>query len=126
MKTLAICTLISILAVFPTGAGEPPAAGHAVSTIWTSMSQIAGTVLIRSDSSTGPEGSKEFTATCTIGYRTGGQKSEIIPVLTLPPLKNDNYAIELVAGELRVTSKNSGNMIVTLLLRNLVPALLAE
>lgn len=129
MKTLAIFTLISVFVILPTKAEEPPKGKGEVNTIWTSMERIDGTVLMRSDMSTGPEGSKNFTRTCTVGYMTattGNKKGEFVPVLVLPPIKNDAYAMKVVDGQLRVTTKNTGSMVVTLNLRNLVPSLLAE
>jgi hypothetical protein len=129
MKTLAICTLISVFVIFCTNAEESPKDKREVNTIWTSMERIDGTVLMRSDVSTGPEGSKNFTRTCTVGYNTattGNKEGEFVPVLALPSLKNDAYIMKVADGELRVTTKNAGSMVVTLNLRNLVPSLLAE
>jgi|688.fasta_scaffold492824_1 hypothetical protein len=129
MKTLAICTLISVFVIFCTNAEEPPKDKREVNTIWTSMERIDGTVLMRSDVSTGPEGSKNLTRSCTVGYKTaptGNKEGEFVPVLALPPLKNDAYIMKVADGELRVTTKNAGSMVVTLNLRNLVPSLLAE
>jgi len=129
MKTSYISALISVFVIISTNAEEPPKDNREINTIWTSMDQIDGTVLIRSDVSTGPERSKNYTRTCTIGYmtaKTDSKEGEFIPVLSLPSLKNDDYMIKVIDGELKVTTKNAGNMVVTLNLRNLVPSLLAQ
>lgn len=129
MKTLTICTLISVFVIISTNAEERPKDNREVNTIWTSMDRIDGTVLMRRDVSTGPEGSKNFTRTCTVGYMTttvGDKKGDFVQVIAMPSLKNDAYVMIAVDGELRVTTKNTGSMVVTLNLKNLVPSLLAE
>lgn len=129
MKKLTICALISVCAIFPTNATEPPKDKRVVHTTWTGIERIDGSILMRSDINTRLKKSKNYTNTCTVGYiadPTDNKKNEFVPVLALPAIKNDAYVIKVVDEQLRVTTKNSGNMVATFYLRNLVPSLLAK
>lgn len=101
-----------------------------LNSIWTSVSPIEGTILMRLDTSTGPVDAKEFTSNCSVGYNTvtgkNGDKSSFVSILSLPQLKNDIYVIVQDAGILKITTKKTGKQVVHLNLRNLVPSLITE
>lgn len=96
-------------------------------TIWTSMSQLDGTILWRSDSSTSPKDSDDATRNCTIGYMTAdGEKELFVPVLTLPALENDSYVTTVADGVLKITTQKAGKMVLNLNLRNFLPIALTK
>ena len=130
MKTLVFFTLISVFANFLANAEEPLKDKGEVISLSTGMDQIDGTNLMRCDVTSGPIGSKNYTSKSTVGYLTASidknKKGEFVPVLALPYLKNDVYVIKVANGELMITTKNSGSMVVSLNIKNLVPSLLSE
>lgn len=98
-----------------------------LNTIWTSMSQVEGTLLWRSDISTSSAGSDEIITNCIIGFmREDGEKESFVSVLRLPILKNDNYVTAVTDGVLKITIKGSGQMVLNLDLRNFQPMALAR
>ena len=88
--------------------------------IWTAMSQIEGTRLIRSDQATSPEGSNETTRCCSIGYYRGDSEL-FVSILTLPILENDEYVTVVTDGVLKISTKSEGKMVLNLDLRNFQP-----
>lgn len=67
------------------------------------------------------------TPPSVIGYkRESAERSTFTPVLTLPHLQNDRYAVKFAKGSIFVKTKNDGNDVVELNLENLAPSAITE
>ena len=89
-------------------------------------SRIRGTVLYRADELLGDKGLRKR---CVIGYYSKPYRDpdrKIVPILTLPPIENDDYEANMLDDTLVVTTTKTGKVVLELNIQNLVPALLGK
>jgi hypothetical protein len=93
------------------------------------LTEIPGTLLWEQSFHTRPEGGQWSQTSFTIGYKIKNGNTDqmkIVPILTLPALKNDSYEIKVDKGILRITEKRSQKLVLSMHIDNLVPALLTQ
>jgi hypothetical protein len=90
------------------------------------ISRIGGTVLYRANDLLGKNGLRKR---CIIGYYSKPYRDpdrKLVPIITLPPIENDDYEANMLDDSLVVTTTKAGKIVLELNIQNLVPALLGK